>query len=490
MKRLIYIFFLITIMGCNPHDNKSDNSRYSQETEDKIKRVIENLQVETQFWNQYETSTLEERMSYYKTPGISIAVINNGKLEWARGFGYRNTEKKQVVTQYTLFQAASVSKPLVALAFMKLKENNEIDIDTSINVYLKSWQLPSNNGWTPNISIRQLLSHTAGVSVHGFPGYSQTEQIPTTVQILNGEYPANNDPVVVNILPGTRLRYSGGGLTIAQLILEDMFNEPLYKIIDSLVLKPLKLENSTYQQPVPRTKNSLLATGYLPDYQPISGGHHIYPEMAAAGLWTSPTELSVIITEIQKATENKSDFVSSETINEMLTPQKIDSEVGIGFFLNGEGDSQMFQHNGGNYGFNSRLVGYVHQGKGAIVMINANTFEIINEVMRSIAIAYEWPDYIIENEKYTLSENSLESYTGRYVSEENWDIIIAKQNDRLTLEMPPQPAVQLTPESENKFYSKQLNIKVEFIKTNNRIERLEISQDWWKKIIAVRTGDE
>jgi CubicO group peptidase (beta-lactamase class C family) len=490
MKRIIYLILLTTFIGCKPHDDISENNKYSQEIEDKITRIIENLQVETQFWNHYKTSTLKDRMSYFNTPGISIAVINNGKLEWARGFGYKNIEKKEIVTQNTLFQAASISKPVAALAFMKLKENNEIDIDTNISKYLQSWQIPSNNGWTPNISIRQLLSHTAGFTVHGFPGYAQTDDIPTTGQILNGAYPCNTEPVIVNILPGTRLRYSGGGVTIAQLILEDKFNEPFYKIMDSLVLIPLKLENSTYQQPVPKVTNKLLATGYLSDYQPINGGNHIYPEMAAAGLWTSPSELSIIVTEIQKAIEDKSDFISSEAITEMLTPQKIAGEVGIGFFLSGEGDSKMFQHNGGNYGFNSRLVGYLHQGKGAIVMINANTFEIINEVMRSIAIEYDWPDYFKENKGYALNDKSLESYTGRYVSEENWEIIIAKQNDKLTLEMPPQTAVQLIPESENKFYSEQLNIKVEFIKTNNKVERLEISQDWWKKIVAKRTDNE
>ena len=489
MKRIIYLAVLIALFACGFRKNSNENQNYPKEIEDKIKRVTENLKIETQFWNQYETSTLKERMSYYKTPGISIAVINNGALEWARGFGNKNIEKKEPVTQYTLFQAASISKPLAALAFMKLKENNEIDIDTNISKYLKSWQVPSNNGWTPNISICQILSHTAGFTVHGFPGYSQTEEIPTTVQILNGEYPANNVPVKVNILPGTRLRYSGGGITIAQLILEDKFHEPFYKIMDSLVLKPLKLENSTYQQPVPKTKNSLLATGYLSDYQPINGENHIYPEMAAAGLWSSPAELSIIVTEIQKAIEDKSNYFSSKTINEMLTPQKIASEVGIGFFLSGDGDSQMFQHNGGNYGFSSRLVGYLYQGKGAIVMINANTFEIINEVMRSIAIEYEWPDYFKENEKYALNEKFLESYSGRYVSEENWEIIVAKNNDKLTLEMLSQPPVQLIPESENKFYCEQLNIKVEFIETNNKVERLEISQDWWKKIIAKRTDN-
>lgn len=367
---------------------------------------------------------------------------------------------------------------------MKLKEHSEINIDTNITAYLKSWDIPSNNGWKPNVSIRQLLSHTAGFTVHGFPGYSIMEEIPSTVQILNGEYPANNNPIIVNILPGTRLRYSGGGTTIAQLILEDKFNKPFYEIMDSLVLKPLKLENSTYQQPVPESKYNLIATGYPSKYQPINGGHHIYPEMAAAGLWTSPTELSYIITELQKAIEDKSEFISSQTTKEMLTSQNIANEVGIGFFLSGKGDSLIFEHDGGNYGFKAILVGYLHLGKGAIVMINADTSEIIDEVMRAIAIEYNWPDYFKENKEFALNKSLLESYSGKYISEENWEITIAKQNDKLTLKMSSQPPVQLIPESKDTFYSEQLNIKVNFIKIDNIVDRLVITQDWWKRIIA------
>ena len=206
--------------------------------------------------------------------------------------------------------------------------------------------------------------------------------------------------------------------------------------------------------------------------------------MAAAGLWTSPTELSNIITEVQKAYKGNSQYITDKSTNEMLTPQKITPDIGIGFFLTGKGDSLIFQHGGGNYGFNSLLIGYKNLGKGAIVMINANTFEIINEVMRSIATEYNWPDYFKENKECFLDEDSLESFTGRYVSEEDWEIIVARDNDKLTIEMLSQPPVYLIPESNNKFYCEQLNIKVEFIKKDDIVERLEIEQDWWKKIIA------
>jgi CubicO group peptidase (beta-lactamase class C family) len=484
MKRILYLTILIVVFGCGPEKSTNENPTYPKEIEDKITRITENIRIETQFWNKYDTSTLDERLAHYKTPGISIAVINNGKLEWARGFGYRNVEKKEPVTQNTLFQVASISKPLVGLVFIKLLEKNEIDIDTNVNGYLKSWKIPSNSEWEPLVTIRQLLSHTAGFTVGGFPGYSLNDEIPTTVQVLNGEFPSNTGAIEVNIIPGTRLRYSGGGITIAQLILEDKFNKPFYEIMDSLLLTPLNLINSTYQQPISKSHRKLTATGYLSDYQAITGGHHIYPEMAAAGLWTTPAELSNIVTEVQMAVQNKSKYISSRSINEMLTPQIIAPEIGIGFFLNGKGDSLIFQHNGGNHGFSSQLMGYKGLGKGAIVMINSNEYEIINEVMRAIAFEYNWPDFIKENTQYSLDIESLEPYKGKYVSEEGWDITISQHNDQLRLEMLSQPPVYLIPESDHTFYSEQLNIKVEFIAVNGVVEKVEIQQDWWKKISA------
>ena len=178
---------------------------------------------------------------------------------------------------------------------MKLKEKNEIDLDIDVNSYLKSWKIPSNNGWQPKVTLRQLLSHTAGMTVSGFGGYSIHDSIPTTVQILNGEYPANSLPVKVNIFPGTRARYSGGGFIVAQLILEDKFNLPFFSVMDSLVLFPLHLKTSTFEQPISKAKQQLNATGYVLDYQPINGGFDIHPEMAAAGLWTNPLDLAKIL---------------------------------------------------------------------------------------------------------------------------------------------------------------------------------------------------
>lgn len=482
---------IMIVVDCKSQIVAVENPQYAEEIEGKIKRITENLKVEDQFWNTYKKATLEERLTYYKIPGISVAVVNNGEIEWARGFGYKNVRKKEPVTQNTLFQAASISKVLTAIAFMKLKERKEIDLDTDVNSYLKSWKIPSNNGWQPKVTLRELLSHTAGMTVSGFGGYSIHEARPTTIQILNGVYPANSLPVKVNIFPGTHARYSGGGFIVAQLILEDKFNLPFVNVMDSLVLSPLNLKWSTFEQPISKAKQQLTATGYVLDYQPINGGCDIHPEMSAAGLWTNPLELAKIIIEIQKAVRGKSDFISAQSANEMLTQQNTDATgIGIGFWFyqDSKGDSLLFTHAGGNDGFQSLFFGYKNLGKGVVVMINSsNDYAMMYEVIRSVALEYNWPDkFIRETKKYDIKNELLDAYTGKYIFDKDGEIIIRKDNSKLSLEMPSQAPVYLIAESDDRFYSEQLNIKVIFNKSGNNVENLIIQQDGANSIIAKR----
>jgi CubicO group peptidase (beta-lactamase class C family) len=187
-----------------------------EDIEQRIQRVINGLLPETAFTQRYASkTTLQERMAYYHTPGVSIAVINHYKIEWARGFGVKEWGKPDAVTEATLFQAGSISKPISALAVMRLVQDGKLDLDEDVNHYLSSWKVPSNGPWQPRITLRQLLSHSAGLTVSGFPGYLRTEQLPSVIDILNGHPPANTARVEVNILPGTQFRYSGGGAMVA-----------------------------------------------------------------------------------------------------------------------------------------------------------------------------------------------------------------------------------------------------------------------------------
>ncbi|MCX6285885.1 MAG: serine hydrolase [Bacteroidetes bacterium] len=467
------------------------NPQYSRETESKIKRITENLKVAGQFWTSCKNATLANRLAYYKIPGISIAVINNGEIEWARGFGDKDVSTKEPVVQSTLFQAASISKVLTAIAFMKLKEMNEIDLDADVNLYLKSWKVPSNNGWQPKVTLRQLLSHTAGMTVSGFGGYSIKEARPKTIQILDGAWPANSLPVKVNIFPGTHARYSGGGFIVAQLVLEDKFKRPFNIIMDSLVMSPLNLKSSTFDQPISKSKLPLAATGYVLDYQPINGGCDIHPEMAATGLWTNPSELAKMIIEIQKAVQGRSGFISAKSVNEMLTQQNTDATgIGLGFWLyqDARGDSLLFTHAGGNDGFQSLFFGYKNLGKGVVVMINSsNDYELMYEVIRSVALENNWPDrFTREIKKYDIKDETLNAYEGKYVFDKTGEIIIKKAGNKLSLEIQSQAPFYLFAESDDQFSSEQLNIKVIFNKSGAKVEGMEIQQDGANSITAKR----
>ncbi|MFC1551623.1 serine hydrolase domain-containing protein [Candidatus Latescibacterota bacterium] len=466
---IILLTVLLAAVACKEKPIYSENETYSQEIEDRIERVINNLQVETletSHTNKYEKSTLENRLSFYQTPGISIVVINDGKIEWSRGFGVKDWDTREPVNQNTLFQAASVSKPITALAIMKLKESNSIDLDKDVNEYLKSWKIPSNEEWQPKVTLRQLLSHTGGLTVSGFPGYKANAELPATVEVLKGKYPSNTPPIEADILPGTQWRYSGGGLTVAQLVLEDLLNKPFYNVMDSLLIKPLNLPGSTFQQPIPQSKLNLAATGHPRNYQAIKGGHHIYPEMAAAGLWTTSSELAQIIVEVQKAIAGQSEFISAESIEEMLTPRKIASWMGMGFMIAGEGENISFSHSGSNEGFNSVFMAYKDFKKGAVVLLNSNQGRLIgDEILKSIAIEYDWPiDWPEEKDVFDCDEEILNNYVGEYKTDNDLIFLVETIGKNLTLTLSSQNPINLIPESETKFYSNIINLSIEFTK--------------------------
>jgi CubicO group peptidase (beta-lactamase class C family) len=376
---------------------------------------VNNLQVKTEVEGNFITKTLAERMDYYHTPAVSIALVNNGEIEWARGFGLADVESNTPADIETMFQAGSVSKPIFALAVMKLKEKGIIDLDKDVNEYLTSWKIPKNGDWQPKITMRQLLSHSAGLTVHGFLGYTASEKLPTIPQILNGEEPANSSKVVVDILPGNQFRYSGGGTVVAQLAVTDLLKKPFPQIIEDELFELLNLKQSTYSQPLPADFNYKTAIAYPFKNQPINGKYHIYPEMGPAGLWTTPTDLATIMIEIQKGLQDESDFIEKEILEEMLTPQEFASFIGIGFVLEGEEESARFSHNGWNEGFLCDFRGYKNKGKGVVVMLNSNEgLGIIDEVVNSVAKAYQWPDFLTEETKFETIDESILKHIGTY----------------------------------------------------------------------------
>ncbi len=465
-----------------------------QSVEQRIKSIINNLLPATALEEKFGSpKNLYERLAYYHTPSISIAVINNFEIEWARGFGVCEARTDCQVTPNTLFQAASISKPVFALAIMRLVQEGQLNLDEDVNNYLTSWRVPAIADWQPRITLRQLLSHTAGLTVHGFSGYSNSALLPTTVQVLNGEPPANSDRVEVNIIPGLHYRYSGGGTTIAQQILVDLLSKPFPEIMRELVLDPLGMTNSTYQQPLLNDWLARAATAHSFSGIPLEGKHHVYPEMAAAGLWTTPSDLAKVAVEIMRVLHGLPPAVwSKETIEEMLhsqQPEQIQGAnkefvglgnglfVGLGLFAGGgDGDGFYFFHSGKNEGFVALMRVYAHIGKGAVVMFNSNQVELIPEVMQAIALEYNWPD-VFTKQKTIIPLLQADSYCGFYLTKAGLQFKIVSQDGNLFLQCGQQPPLQFFPTSELEFFAKAVNTNISFEKDDTgNITAMTLSQ--------------
>jgi CubicO group peptidase (beta-lactamase class C family) len=336
---------------------------------------------------------LSDRMQHYNVPGVSIAVINDYQVEWAKGYGVLETGTSKLVTPDTLFQTASIGKPIVAAAALNLVEQGRLDLDADVNQSLESWQVPE-NAFTADekVSLRRLLSHSAGVTVEGFTGYAQGEDIPDLRQILDGAPPANSAPIRVNLVPGTQQRYSGGGYMIVQQLIEDVTGELFPQTMQEVVLEPWGMTASTFESPLPDDLRSIAAAGHRADGSSIQGGWHTYPEMGSgASMWSTPTDLADFAIGLMNSYRGQPGGVLSQDMaREMLTPQ-VDSR-GLGpVVLDEGGDLFYFLHPGANEGYRNYWFAYPERGQGAVIMTNGDNGEALyDEIKRSISIEYGW----------------------------------------------------------------------------------------------------
>ncbi|MBV9403509.1 MAG: beta-lactamase family protein [Candidatus Eremiobacteraeota bacterium] len=334
------------------------------------------------------STTLVSRMKYYRVPAVSIAVIDDYRVAWAYASGLSDVRQKNPATTRTLFQAASMSKPVAAAAILRLFEEKRLNLDADVNTMLRSWHVPpSRFTATEHVTMRRLLSHSAGVNVHGFIGYDRDAALPTPVQVLNGTPPANSGAVRVVAIPGSVTEYSGGGTTIAQQLAADVTGQPFATFMQRTLLDPLHMTSSTFEQPLPKSWWPLAAAGYDADSRPVHGGWYVYPTMAAAGLWTTPSDLAQFVIAIQKALRgNGIPPIDAAVAHEMTT------EASQGFGLGPQLLPGYFTHNGGNVGFRGIFIGLTRGGKGVVVMTNSdNGLQLADEIVHSIAKAYRWP---------------------------------------------------------------------------------------------------
>ena len=410
-----------------------------------------------------QTTTLASRMDALHVPAVSLAVIHDGKIEWARGFGVMRIGGPPVTAE-TLFQAASISKPVSALAAMHLVQAGKLSLDADINVSLKSWQVPDNEFTKQSkVTLRGLLTHSAGVTVHGFAGYEAGAPLPTLLQILNGEAPANSPPIRVDMLPGKIWRYSGGGYLIAQQAMEDVTATPFPKLMQNLVLRPFGMTHSTYEQPLPAQRRAQVALPYLADGTPVQGGPHVYPELAAAALWTTPSDLASFALGVGRTLAGKANRVlSAENARGMLVPAF--NQQSIGFVVGGRTERKWFNHGGANFGYRCLMYVYQDGRDGAVVMTNDdNGDRLHNEIMRTIAYEYGWPDYSPpERVLNAVDPQTFDRYAGAYQFPNGSIFTFWRDGAQIRTRIWGQGAVDLFPTSEQEYFAKVVDARLTF----------------------------
>lgn len=468
MKKCAYLFFSLISLDL-----------FAQETINTRQDHVENGLTPILRYSDQPTWNILERQAMYNVPGVTVAVIDNFEVDWAQAYGISDDSKGTQATTKTAFQAASISKTVNALGVLIWAEKNDVDLDSDVNTLLKGWQVGSEKP----ITLYQLLTHTAGLSVHGFPGYTSDKNLPTTIQILNGEKPANNKKVKPIMPPGQSFKYSGGGTTITQLLLEEQVGD-YASYMKRTFFDPLGMDHTFY----PSQITGSVSMSHDHKGKSRKNGYNVYPELGAAALWTTPTDLAKLIIEIQKALNGESEIISQEVATTFTTPWKEGQTNAPGTFIDNEGSIRYFQHSGGNEGFNCLYYASMEKGHGAIVMINAEKFDLIHEIMRGIAETYGWETYLptVTTRSEIPSKAELATYEGTYrsVDAPEKSVSVFEKKGKLYVEQKKRWTSELIPKGKNAFITKDIQPTATLLFENDQviIQQGEDGQKYiWKK---------
>jgi CubicO group peptidase (beta-lactamase class C family) len=403
---------------------------------------------------------LSDRMKHWnKVPGVSIAIINDYRIEWARGYGVLGEGSVEAVTPGTLFQAGSISKPVTAMAVLRLVQQGKLSLDEDVNKKLVSWKVPENEFTRDEkVTVRRLLSHTAGLNPTSSGDYPVGTEAPTLLQVLEGRKPANTEPVRVISVPGGRTAYSGSHYFVLQQLLIDVTGKPFPRLMEELVLRPLGMRDSTFDQPPPQALQRRAAAGKQGG-EPVPGKWHIKPEMAAAGLWSTPSDLARFAIEIQKSRRGRSNRVlSREMTNLMLSAPTVQGDgagqggvMGLGLEIKSEGGLLRFSHGGYTTGYRCQMTAF-EDGRGVVVMTNGSSQALLREIIWGVAREYGWPAGSLPKERVlaNLAPGLLEQYAGQYENPPGRRpsvSTVAVKDNQLYLDGMP-----LLPESESSFF--------------------------------------
>lgn len=384
-----------------------------------------------------------EALAALQIPALSVALVRDGQVACARAWGCRDVAGTEPATPETLLLAGSVSKPVTATAALRLVADGVLDLDEDVNERLVRWQVPPIGDWQPTITLRHLLSHTAGLTVHGFPGYPRDQQPPDAVGVLNGE--GNTPAVVADSLPGLRWRYSGGGTTVVQLLLEDVTGRAFGELLDELVLRPAGMTTATIAQPPPVGLHPLLAEGTAVDGTPVPGGWHVYPEQAAAGLWCTPSDLARWVVAVQRSIAGDDGAVLPQALAEEMLREQAPG-WGLGPSVSRAGEHPRFGHGGSDEGFLTTVEAGQRDGTGVVAMASSNAAgELLQAVVDAVVAAEDWPAFPSRPPRDLAS--LLARYVGEWRTPDGVDVRIDATDAGLALHLPGQRPLPLSPTS-------------------------------------------
>lgn len=441
--------------------------RAESSVQDRISRIERGLVVDpAEQGTVGQAADLLGRMAQLRVPGVSVAVCTAQGIEWARGYGVVGAGRSAPVTEETLFQAASISKPVTALGALRLVERGLLDLDGDVNDRLTSWQVPALGvapRWRPRLTLRQLLSHTAGLTMHGFPGYRTDERLPSLTEVLNGAPPANTAPIGVDTLPGLHMRYSGGGYCVVQQLMEDVAGAPFADLMRELVLAPAGMARSTYAQPLPQERWSEAASAHLDDGSAVPGGWHVYPELAPAGLWTTPRDLARFALAVLRALRGgEGALLSAALAREMLTVQG-EGPAGLGPMVAGDGDAGSFSHGGSNAGFKCTLRTLRDGRLGYAVMTNGDGGAGLTGLGGAIEREYGVAMAVPGAPPSGILGPTPEAYAGEYEVRPGYRLHVAVEDGEAVLLAPGQAPLPLQRLAKGRYAVPRVQTEVTFV---------------------------
>lgn len=417
-----------------------------------------------------EKMSLTRRMEFYKVPGVSIAVIDRYQVEWARAFGYRDIRDYRLLTTESLFQAGALSRPITAAAVLGLAAKGRINLDEDIAASLRSWKLPPpapGSKGVNRITPRDLLAHNSGFSGQIFPGYPAKDLLPDLPQVLDGERPAVNPPVLEGFQPG-KFRESESGYAILQLLLTELEGKTFPRIMNETVLDPAGLKNSTFEVFLPPELKQRAASGHLREGQEVEGGWHIYPESAAKGLWTTPGDYAGFLVEIvAEAMESSSKLLSPAVARTMLTPQA--GNQSFGFTIEGTGDDANFNVRGQTCGYFNFAVVFPGKGQGVVIMTNSDNGALLTEeILRAVSAAYGWGLFKSEEKTlFRLDPSAYQDYVGLYEVRPDYLLDVSFEDYYLVIQPTGQARTKFYVESQTLFFSIDPYIRIQFRRDDN-----------------------